>query len=517
MRRRIRMLVWLALCLSLALLAHAVAVVARADSEAFCPDLDANGRIDVVDVMQVAAHLGGADPLYDLDRNGTVAQSDVVWIALCWRQQPAATRRVNVPYFSSTIRPPETAIFWFGALDATRNSADVRVGYNDRELYLRLAAFDRRLWYDTTPTATDLTAWDAATVYLNLDGNTGAAPDANSFRVTGQLNWWETPRTPWQAAAQGNGVGWVAATFPFTLTTSWRGNAPNDAVDDNGWELRLRLPFSSLGLSGPPPRGTIWGLGIVLHDRDDAAGTPIADQTWPPTLNPNQPASWGQMAFGVPPYTPPSAVPGATVVVRHQLDGAVVVDGAVGGGFNCSEGHDFWEGWGDLNYGGQGDFNIQNQFDVADRPCFSRAYLTFPLTAIPPGRVVLSATLTLHQFGNSDPSQARPSFIQVLTVAEAWDEATLTWNRAPLASENVGGAWVDPLPAFPGWPGVPRTWDVSRATAEAYARGAPLRLALYSADVDYHSGKYFVSSDTGDWNATARPTLRVLWGTPINR
>jgi len=56
---------------------------------------------------------------------------------------------------------------------------------------------------------------------------------------------------------------------------------------------------------------------------------------------------------------------------------------------------------------------------------------------------------------------------------------------------------------------VPYTWDVSRAVAEAYAEGDPLRLALYSADGEYHSGKYFWSSDAGE---LARPALQVLWG-----
>jgi hypothetical protein len=42
--------------------------------------------------------------------------------------------------------------------------------------------------------------------------------------------------------------------------------------------------------------------------------------------------------------------------------------------------------------------------------------------------------------------------------------------------------------------------------------GGPLRLALYEADSAYHSGKYFVTSNTGDWNAVARPTLAVVWG-----
>jgi hypothetical protein len=203
-------------------------------------------------------------------------------------------------------------------------------------------------------------------------------------------------------------------------------------------------------------------------------------------------------------------------MIRHNLNGASVVDADVGGGSNCGQAvdPDFFDEWGDSNYAGEGDLNVQNQGDVADWPCFSKYYVTFPLDAIPSGKVILSATLALHQFGNAgyEPGDALRSLIQVLTVAEDWDEATLTWNNAPLAVENVSRAWVDPLSSFPGWPGVPREWDVSLAVAEAYASGSPLRLAMYSADYAYHSGKYFVSSDTGDWNAVGRPTLTVVWG-----
>jgi hypothetical protein len=97
-----------------------------------------------------------------------------------------------------------------------------------------------------------------------------------------------------------------------------------------------------------------------------------------------------------------------------------------------------------------------------------------------------------------------------LTIAEGWDEARLTWNNAPLALENVSTTWVEPLASYPGWPGVARQWDVSRAVAEAYAAGEDsLRLALYEADYAIHSGKYFFSSDA---DQAARPTLRVVWG-----
>ena len=48
----------------------------------------------------------------------------------------------------------------------------------------------------------------------------------------------------------------------------------------------------------------------------------------------------------------------------------------------------------------------------------------------------------------------------------------------------------------------------------AQATGQPLQLALYSADGPLHTGKYFWSSDVGDWNAEGRPTLTVVWGEP---
>ncbi len=38
---------------------------------------------------------------------------------------------------------------------------------------------------------------------------------------------------------------------------------------------------------------------------------------------------------------------------------------------------------------------------------------------------------------------------------------------------------------------------MSGAAAEAYVAGQPLRLALYSPDSAFHSGKYFFSSDIG--------------------
>jgi hypothetical protein len=426
------------------------------------------------------------------------------------------TRRVNAPY---DVPGEEAAILWFGRVTPTENSADARVLYQDSYLYVRVAMFDRRLWYDTSPTPGELTAWDAVSLYLDKDGNVGNVPDENAYRFDAQLVWWE-PRDDYQVAFQGDGSGWVTATLPFTTTSGWRGTVPNNEEDDRGWALTFNIPYESLSLDGPPLQGEAWGMALVVHDRDDAAGTLIADQVWPETADPLQPATWGQLVFGLPIYDPLPAIPGETVTIRQGLDGATVVDADVGGSSVCggSAAPDYFSTWGKLNYAGKTFANIQNLGDIGDWPCFSRYYVTFPLAAIPSHKVILSATLTLYQFGNAgegeDPGP-QPSLIQVLTVGEDWDESTITWNNAPLAQENTSAAWAYPLDPVPDWPGVPREWDVSVAVAQAYAAGVPARLALYEADWPYHSGKYFVTSDTDEWGQAARPTLRVAWGNAV--
>ncbi len=437
-------------------------------------------------------------------------------------QAPDPLRRVNAPFFDGDVRFAEMAVFWFGYVDSSNNYADVRVGYNDRYLYVRVAAFDRYLWYDTSPSSADLTEWDAAALYLDLAHDGGSTPGADDYCFIGQLVWWED-REESQAVYRGNGAGWVVSTIPFTTTSGWRGNVPNDYGDDRGWTLGVYVPFESLGLSGPPPRGAVWGVAVVLHDRDDAVGTPIADKTWPEIMSPEQPGTWGELAFGLPTYDPAPARARGMVTIRQGTEGARVADAAVGGtiGNLCPGDPDvIWNQWGEANFAGAPSFNLQNQADVADWPCFARYYVTFPLDALPSGKVIISATLTLHEWGGSggpEDSEPQPSLIQALTLSQDWDEATLTWNNAPLAKENVSAAWVDPLPPprFIGWPGAPWTWDVSGPVAEAYTSGEPLRLSLYEADAAQHSGKYFSSSDAEDWNAEGRPTLRVRWGDPV--
>ena len=435
-------------------------------------------------------------------------------------------RLVNIPYYSdvniTNTRFKDMAIFWFGRVRLDENSIDVRIAYNDEALWVYLALFDRSLWYDPSPSPDDLANWDAARLFLDLNPSPAGSPGGQSFQFLAQL-------TPFPDAAQranyqrsfiGQGGVWQPVDLDFETVSGWRGDAVNTNLDDRGWVLTYIIPFESLGLAGPPSTGTLWRMGLQVLDRDNGTGSMSPAQKWPENLSVDQPNTWGQAHYGLAVYSPPSSTPGGTIQIRHRLDGAVVEDASAGGYALCGEGTDFWSEWGETTerfYNPEAtDYNIQNQADVADWPCFSKVYLRFPLAAIPPGKVIRQARLIMDQFGQAGaPGEAPASNIQALVVSPGWDDPTLTWNNAPMAEENVSQARVDPILTFPGWPGVAREWDLSYAVARAYANSeAYLNLALYSADGGYHSGKYFVTSDTGEWNAVGRPTLEVVWGEP---
>lgn len=428
-------------------------------------------------------------------------------------------QQVYVPHTGSFN---EAAIFWFGRVTPAENYTDVRLIAANDGLLLALRTFDRRLWYNANPSSATLTDWDAVSLYLNLGGVAGESPGDGSYRFDVQLSWSGESHPDLQAAYRGTGGQWVLTPVPFTASTGWIGDVPNNNTDDRGWLAYYTIPYASLGLTGRPAQGTVWELGVVLHDRDSAVGPPLATQVWPETMMPLRPASWGQLHFGLkPPYIPVPAVPRTMAVIRHGLNGLTVIDAVVGGSNLCGDtaAPDYFSNWGELNYAGESFLNVQRTEQQMDWPCDSRLYVMFPLHSLPPGKVVVSATLTLYQFGNAgvgwDPGP-QPSFIQVFTIREDWAENTITWNNAPLAGDYVAATWVDPLDEAPPWPGIPRHWDVSGAVAEAYVAGEPLRLALYSPNWPMNSGKYFFSSDVGG-DGAGRPTLTIVWGDPATQ
>ena len=442
-------------------------------------------------------------------------------------QSPTPSRRVNVPYFSSVVGDAQwdqAAIFWFGKNEQgvpSKNYADVRVAYSATALHIRVVVVDYYLWYDQNPApADDLTQYDAVAVYLDVAHDRGATPQADDYFLLDGARPWPNDSAPqYHRQGQGNGSGWSTGwggSWTDTEAMQWSCNpGPNDNTCgiDYGWTAIYTIPWATLGLSGPPREETLWGLGVVLYDRDDnSPGGYVAPEYWPETFAADSPATWGELHFGSAHYHPlPAAPAGSTIIRAASPTDNTVEDAWLGGGGTCGGGH---EGGSEINHGGDTSLFVGSETAPTHFPCFNKSYLRFSLDAIPPGKTIISATLRLHHWSNADPSQAQPSWVHLFTIQEPWEEMAIHWNNAPLAQENVAATWIYPITQSVPWPGNPYEWDATQAVAEAYAAGQPVGLAIYSSDTEQHSSKYLTSSETGNWNAEGRPTLNVVWGQP---
>lgn len=462
-------------------------------------------------------------------RDRFMAQSGgdtTIYLPLISGSQPASANtsgfRQNARFLPDGTWLMPSSIFWFGKVSPTENYVDVRTGYSDTALLLSVEVFDRFLWYDTTPTAAELTQYDAISIYLRPMGVNGSIPDADSYRLVAQSHF-DWVNGAFQAAYRGNGSQWTPANVPFNIVVGYEGEGGyNQTHTPNmGWLMTIKIPYTSLGLAGKPADGTAWAMAVSLHDRDDSNG-PLPVKNWPPNMNESQPATWAELGFGLPAYTPPASQNNTSMTIRQGLNATSVPDASVGGSTICGDitKPDFFGLWGDKPESAYAQYtvnntqvNIQNQANVADWPCYAKYYVTFPLDALPAGKVVTSAKLVMHMFGGSDPTQAQYSLIHVMTASADWNESTMTWNNAPLAAENFAATYVDPLPGFGGDLGVAKEWNISAAAARAYQAGEPLRLILYSSDLMKHSGKYFYSSNYS--NPEARPTLIITYGDPV--
>jgi len=450
--------------------------------------------------------------------------------------QAGTTRRVNIPYAAGGVTWGQSAIFWFGQNEwlgwgqlgvPSKNYVDVRLAYTTQALNVRATIVDYYLWYKDAPSAgDDLTAYDAVSIYVDTAFDRAAKPQTDDYTfLVGARPWPNGNAEAYHRQARGTGSGWNAGwsgTWMDDEDMQWEsgpGPNSNDSID-YGWTAIYTIPWTTVGLSGPPAEGTVWGLGVQLYDRDSESSQGIvAPEHWPEGLDGGLPSTWGQVHFGYARYTPPSAVRQGTTTIRAASPTDNTVEDAwFGGGGWCSGGH---EGGGEVNHGDDPELFIGTEVAPTHLPCFSKSYLRFPLSAIPGGSAILSATLTLHHWGNAgDPSSVipddrpKPSWVHLFTISDPWDEMTIHWNNAPLAQENLAATWIYPVTSYPGEPGIPYSWDATQAVARAHAAGQPLSIALYGSDSDQHSSKYLTASETGDWNVAGRPSLTVVWGEP---
>jgi hypothetical protein len=448
-----------------------------------------------------------------------LSMTSSLWNNLWYTSKPSAHAAaaplplINVPYFPNSVPFNQTAIFWFGTISSSTTYTDVRIGYSNSELYVDLRNVDRYLWYDTNKTNPNLNNGDNASLYLSTSNATNTQLDAHSYQFQTAVNGYKQYPT-YQQAYTGQGTKWTTAKIPFTTNYGWRGQGFNGVHEDAGWSMTYHIPFSSLKMS-KPAQGTVWKLGVRIHNRDNTANT---DTWWPQGAGSTNPSNWGQLHFGMPVYQAPKSGSKTVYTVRNKLNNQVVTDGMVGGAQGCGSflggKTNRWNKEGNQSYPGAIHVNIMNESDISDWDCFSKFYVTFPLGALARGKAMVNAKITLYEYANAGvQGKPNPSYIQVGVVNQDWKASSLTWNSAPLLQENINNIFVPTKskPKIP-WPGLAITWDVSLAVAQAYAAGQPLRLVFYDTDNQYNSGKYFTSSTVAAWDATGRPTLNVTLG-----
>ena len=451
------------------------------------------------------------------------------WAVLSYAQDPPR-RRVNIPYFDGEVNWAQTAIFWFGKDEHSlpgKNYVDVRATYTNWSLQLQVTTIDYYLWYlPNASLSDDLTQYEAVAVYLDTANDGAQTPQADDYYFLVGARWGEDAEN-YERQARGNNGSWNTTWSP---SPDWKGSGsgmswasgggPNDNSGelDYGWIAYLTIPWSTMGLSGPPPEGTVLGIGLQLFDRDAPGASGMAvPEFWPETFAAGNPSGWGELHLGYADYQPVSAAPEGTTVIRAASPtDSTVEDAWLGGGSDGigGVGSDPQNG-SELNHGADEHLFVGAETAPTHFPFFNKSFLRFSLDAIPPGKEIISATLRLQHWGNAGQSSglAEASWVSLYTISDDWDEMSITWNNAPPAQENISAVWIEPLTSFPGWENAPfYNWDATQAVSSAYAAGEAANLAIYSSDDARDTSKYLTASETGDWNQAGRPTLTVLWG-----
>ncbi len=290
---------------------------------------------------------------------------------------------------------------------------------------------------------------------------------------------------------------------------------------NRGWTATRAIPWDELG--GRPDSGVTWPLQIAYSG-----------------------AAWtGTLRWGLPDYA------GRDVAGASVLALPVTADAGLGGGTDCGADDDpnngrvgsFFDAWGSDNSGYFGSnvvslgaipyANVQNQWDTADWPCYSKYVAKWRIAGLPAGAQVVSAALDLYKFGHSGYA-GEPTGVNVIQVFDAspeWDEATVSWDNPPTVWENVSRLPVGECAVSACNPGEWHSFDVTEIVRRALLRGdSDAAALLYTAAGQYHSGRYFYTREGGNpptvriaytigqgeptWTATPTPSSTPLSGLP---
>mgnify|MGYP000909758466 CR=1 FL=1 len=252
-----------------------------------------------------------------------------------------------------------------------------------------------------------------------------------------------------------------------------------------GWSGDASIPWSYFG--GKPVNGDTWEVSASYLGQN---------------FN-------GILRWGLPNYN--GVIPPAPLIQNVN----VTEDATLGGTSDCGylDWPNHFETWGWRNYETYIGFhsryeefsNVQNQWDVADWPCYSKYIMRVP---IPENLQNFSgAFLNIYRFGHPgyNPGDTGTSIFQAYEVNDAWEENTVAWNTIQLGENVSHGPVTECTDTECG------SWfrlDISELVRRAIARGEKtVDAVFYSANGNYHSGKYFYTSE-----GAAKPFVQFVSG-----
>lgn len=166
----------------------------------------------------------------------------------------APLRRVNATYSSSTsVNWSDSAIFWFGKVDASkssgepipgRNYADVRVAYTPENLQVFVTVVDYYLWMteDTEASLSTVQQFDSLALLIDRGADRAGAPQSDDYQFVSGFG-----RQRHQL--RGTGSGWDASwdgEWSHTIGAQWSANpGPNSNAGtiDYGWASTFTIPW----------------------------------------------------------------------------------------------------------------------------------------------------------------------------------------------------------------------------------------------------------------------------------
>ena len=273
------------------------------------------------------------------------------------------------------------------------------------------------------------------------------------------------------------------------------------AGDCRGWSASTLIPWPNLG-GRPAP-------GQQVPFAAEYAGASLAGML-----------HWGEALAA------PSTEPATGVVVVPLLEDTVIGGDSVCGDPDWPTYHPTWGST--PRWGSSPHVLVENQWDVADWPCYNKLLMRADLSAIPYGARVVSATLELARFGQMgyacgycvDPATGSnngtmDTVVQIFDYPVQWSESTATWDTTRYPGPPLHRILTVPLPddgqegrSYASNP-LPEFWDITGPVQAALARGE-LQASVLAATAagQYHSGKYYYSTE-----GAVAPKVRIAYVT----